>query len=231
MPSLYLLLSIMFLFTAWQPSNDPVARWAAAVGGRDKVAAVTSIYREATLEYGPYRGTLKVWHTSDGEYRKEEQIATYSTIETFDGTTGFVQENSQPPRQMTAAELTLRLSKRFANSNAMFFAFFPERHRGTVTVEQNDTVVLTPEGGVPWRITLAADTGLPKTMTHVEDGRTVVVTFDSYEIVDGIKFEKEIHRSTGEGPGAVIRFTKTIINQPVEASLFKIPPQQSGAAK
>jgi hypothetical protein len=58
-------------------------------------------------------------------------------------------------------------------------------------------------------------------MTHNEGDRTVTVSFASYETVDGITFEKEIHRSTGDPRfNAVIRFTKTIINPPIDGSLF-----------
>ena len=84
--------------------GGPVERWADAVGGRDKVAAITSIYREATIEFADYRGTLKVWHTSDGKYRKEEQAGgIYALVETFDGTNGMVELGSASPRTMTAA--------------------------------------------------------------------------------------------------------------------------------
>ena len=51
-------------------AGGPIERWANAVGGRDKVAAITSVYREATIAYAGYQGTLKVWHTADGKYRK-----------------------------------------------------------------------------------------------------------------------------------------------------------------
>jgi hypothetical protein len=58
-------------------------------------------------------------------------------------------------------------------------------------------------------------------MVHQEGDRTITVTFDSYETVNGIKFEKEIHRSGGDPRmSAVIRFTKTVINPPVDSSLF-----------
>ncbi|HEY0613932.1 MAG TPA: hypothetical protein VGC96_04800 [Candidatus Elarobacter sp.] len=50
------------------------------------------------------------------------------------------------------------------------------------------------------------------------------MTFVSYETVDGITFEKEIRRSAGDpARGSVIRFTKTVVNAPVNASLFSIP--------
>lgn len=204
--------------------SGPVERWAAAVGGRDKVAAITSIYREGTLEYGGYQGTLKVWHTADGKYRKEEHVATYSLVETFDGVNGMVKQGDAPVHTMTPAELALATSRRFANSNAMLFAFFPERHRGTVTVESENVVVLKPAGGVDWRIALDPQTALPQSMIHREGDQMITVTFDSYETVDGIKFESSIHRSAGAGaPGTVIRFTKTELNRPLDASMFTLP--------
>jgi len=219
-----IVIMIPFLFaTATLAIENPIERWAKAVGGHDKVSAIKAIYREATIEYGGFKGTIKVWHTADGKYRKEEQIATYSVIETFDGVNGTVQQGDAPPHQMTGSELEIATSKRFSNSNAMLFAFFPERRRGTVAIEGDNTIVLRPEGGVEWRVTLDPQASLPKTMVHKEGEQTITVTFDSYETIDGIKFEKEIHRSAGDpSRGAVIRFTKTIINPPVDASLFSL---------
>jgi hypothetical protein len=212
-----------FLASMALAGSDPVDLWAEAAVGRDKVAAIKSIYREATLEFGGYQGSLKVWHTADGKYRKEEKLGAPSSIEIFDGTKGAIQEGDGPPRDMTNAELELSKAKRFANANTMFFAFFPERRHGSVVIEADNAIILKPEGGVDWRITLDPQTSLPKTMVHKEGDRTITVTFDSYETVDGIKFEKEIHRSAGGPSGAIIRFTKTVINPPIEPSLFSIP--------
>ena len=221
MRKILLLVPLMFGFVV--AVESPVDRWARAVGGREKVAAIRTIYREASLTYGGHEGTLKVWHTSDGKYRKEEQVATYSLVETFDGENGFVKQGDAPPHKMTAAELMLATSRRFANSNAMLFAFFPDRHRGSITFEGDNVILLRPEGGVDWRVTLDAATSLPKTMVHKEGEQTITVTFDGYETVAGIKFEKELHRSAGDPTrGAVIRFTKTVINQAADASLFSL---------
>jgi len=203
-------------------ADDAIDRWATAAGGRDKLATIKTLYREAELEFGAYKGTIKVWHTADGKYRKEEKIGDLSSLEIFDGAKGTIKEGDAPPRPMTSAELEISKAKRFANANAMFFAFFPERRHGSVTTEPDGTIVLKPEGGVEWRVTLDPQTSLPKTMVHKEGDRTITVTFDSFETVDGIKFEKEIHRSAGGPAGAVIRFTKTLINPPTEAGLFSI---------
>ena len=202
--------------------DNPIDHWATAVGGRDKVAAIKAVYREASLEFGAYKGTLKVWHTADGKYRKEEKIGDLSTVEIFDGTKGTIKEGDAPAREMTSVEVEISKAKRFANANAMFFAFFPERRHGTVATDPDGSIVLKPDGGVEWRVTLDSQSSLPKTMVHQENDRTITVTFDSYETVDGIKFEKEIHRSAGGPASAVIRFTKTVINPPIEPSLFSI---------
>ena len=88
-------------------------------------------------------------------------------------------------------------------------------------MEGDDTIVMEPEGVIDWRVTLDSKSWLPKTMVHQEGNRTITVTFVSCETIDGLQFEKEIHRSAGDPRfGAVIRFTKTVINPPVDASFF-----------
>jgi len=208
-------------------ADNPLDRWLNAVGGRAKIATIQSVYREATIEVGGYQGSIKAWHTADGRYRKEEQIAIFSTIEAFDGANGAVRQGTALPHRMAGEDVARAKSSAYANWNAGFFVFFPERRHGNVVVEGDDTIVLQPEGGIEWRVVLDPQTWLPKTMIHKEGARTITVTFVSYETVDGIQFENEIHRSNGDPRyDAVIRFTKTIINPSIDASLFSIEPKQ-----
>ncbi len=210
-----------FIASAAAAADSQIDRWAAAVGGRDKLAAVKVVYREGTIDAGGYHGWIKVWHTPEGRYRKEEQVGPYSNIETYDGMTAMAQQASAPAREMAGPERARAISSAFANWNSVFFVFFPEQRRGTMTVEDDGTIVIKPEGGIDWRITLNPQTSLPAKMIHQQGDRTVTVTFTSYETVDGLQFEKEIHRSTGDPRfDAVIRFTKTVINPPIDKSLF-----------
>lgn len=192
-----------------------VDRWANALGGRENLASIKTTYREATVELGAgMKGTIKAWHSSDGRYRKEEQVGAFSTIETFDGTNGTLQQGDLPPHAMSGAELERARSTAYANWNAVFFALFPERRRGTLVIDADDTIVMKPDGGIDWHVTLDPSTSLPKSMTHEQNGRTIKVDFVAYEMIDGIPFEKEIHRSTGDPRfDAVIRFTKTVIER------------------
>lgn len=215
-------LVVCLLVSSAVSAQPLIDRWAKAAGGRDKVGAIRSLYREAKVEIGEYSGSIKVWHTADGKYRKEEQVATFSVVETFDGTNGTVQQGGAAVRPMSAAELAIARSKTFANANAMFFAFFPDRHAGRLVVEEDGTIVMTPEGGIDWKITLDPETSLPKTMAHVEGGQIITVTYPSYETIDGVRFEKEIHRAMGERK-AVITFTKTVINPELDTKMFAPP--------
>jgi hypothetical protein len=202
-------------------ADQSVDRWAAALGGRDKIAALKAVYREASVQVGSYQGTIKVWHTADGKYRKDEKVAAFSNTETFDGTKGMIQQGLMPARAMTEAELEVTRSKRFSNWNAIFFVLFSDRHHGSVVAQNANTLSFKPDGGIEWQVELDSKTSLPKSMTHNEGGQTITVTFESYETVDGLQFEKEIHRSGG-GMNRVIRFTKTVINPEIESSLFSI---------
>ena len=217
-------ITLLFASTAFA-ADGPVDRWAAAVGGRQKVAAIKSIYREGTLQFGGMQGSIKVWHAAEGRYRKEEQVAAFSSVETFDGAKATLQRGGGDPQTLAGADLAMARSKAYANSNAMFYAFFPERRHGTLTVVDDHTIAFTPEGGVEWRVTLDPQSGLPKTMVHSEGDRTITVEFVSYETVDGVTLEKEIHRSMGDPRfDSVIRFTETVLNPPDFAEGFQAHP-------
>src|SRR5262249_55811690 len=87
-------ISAIHLFAAGADGFD---RGAAAVGGCDRLSTVVAVYREATIDVAGFQGTIKAWHTADGRYRKEERIATLSTVETFDGRRGMLQEGTAAP--------------------------------------------------------------------------------------------------------------------------------------
>src|SRR5512132_584639 len=149
-------LSILLSLVLWTPDAfaadgpGPVERWAKAVGGRERLAAVRAVYREATIQVAGFEGSIKAWHTAEGKYRKEEQIGPMSSVETFDGVSGVVVKGSDPARaqRITGADLPRAISTAYANWNSVFFVFFPERRRGNLRIEEDGTIVLQPQGGI-----------------------------------------------------------------------------------
>ncbi len=198
-------------------------RWAAAVGGRAALSSIRVIYREATIQVAGLTGSIKAWHTADGQYRKEEKVGPYATVEVFDGTSAVFRRGTEPPVKMEGADLQRARSTAFANANVLFYVFFPDRRRGELEIEPDGAIVLKPTGGIDWRVILDSETALPKTMIHQEGDKTITVTFVSYETVGGITLEHEIHRTTGDPRfTSDIRFTKTVLNPPVEPTLFSV---------
>jgi len=213
--------SIIFL-SLFAATISPIDRWATATGGREKIAAIRSVYREGTLETGGLTGTLQSWETSDGKYREEVQIATFSSVETFDGANGIVQEGSSPAHKMAGADLARAFTQAYGSSYAMFF---PDRRAGSVKADGN-TITIKPEGGIESQVMLDPETSLPKTLTRHDADRMTTATITAYETIDGVKFAKEIRQSTGDAHhDTLIHFTKTVINPPIEASLFTIAPK------
>jgi len=212
------------LLTATVSASEAVIdRWAAAVGGRDALSKIQVIYREATIQVAGFAGTIRAWHSANGQYRKEEKVGPYETVEIFDGTTGVFRRGTEPPQRLEGADLKRARSAAFANANVLFYAFFPERRHGDLAIDENGTIVLRPQGGIEWRILLDSETALPRTMIHQEAGSTIMVTFVSYETVNGITLEREIHRATGDPRfTSDIRFTKTVLNPVADAQLFAV---------
>ena len=223
-------LTILILATTAVGAGSTIERWVTALGGRDRLAAVRSLYREATLETGGLSGTLKLWETSDGRFRNEVNLAAYSSIETFDGVAGMKQIGTAPPHKTSGIDLERAITTSYSGASAMFF---PERRPGRVTVEGDNVVVIKPEGGIEFRITLDPQSWLPATMNRADEGdRVSTFTFVSTETVDGIIFAKEVRQSRGDPRSdAVIRFTKTLVNPPVQTSLFTIAPDKGSVAR
>jgi predicted aspartyl protease len=216
----------MFLLLLWIAASTPLTtadlldRWAAAEGGRERIEKVQAVYREATLEVGGLRGTLKLWQTATGQTREEVSLASYQSLEIFDGTRGWAQQGQAPEHELAGANLEKAISEAYAGANAHFF---PSRRKGTVTLDGND-VILRPEGGRESRVVLDPATWLPKAYVRREHERQVTTTVESWTDVDGLKFPAAMLQSTGDRRFDVrITFTKTVIDPPVDQALFSRP--------
>lgn len=215
-------LLILSLFSA--ASGNVIDRWAAAAGGREKLATIHATYREDSLEAGGHSGIVKVWETADGKYRQEVQVAGFSSLEVFDGTNGITQQGNAPAHALAGPELQRAYDSAFAATSSVFF---PDRRRGSVTIEGDD-VVVKPEGGTESRITIDKETGLPKTVTRRVRDRMLTLTFVSYETVDGMTFAKEIHQSGGDPRfDVVIKTAKRVINPEIDPSLFSLETKKA----
>jgi len=218
-----ILLMLLSLFAA---TNNVIDRWSAALGGREKLAALHAVYTEATIEAGGMTGTAKTWETADGKFRDEVNLGAFSSLEVFDGKNGIVQQGTAPAHALSGAELQRAIDRSYAASQSIFFA---DRRHGNVSVEGDDVVVVTPEGGTESRVTLDKETALPKTITRRAGDRTMTLTFAAYETVGGMTFEKEVRQSMGGDPrfDVVVKTTKRVLNPQIDPSLFSLETKKA----
>lgn len=205
--------------------DEALARWLAAVGGREKVAGVKTLVREAKVASGGEEGTLKGWSTSTGRFRDDSAIAGFDQSELFDGTEGWTVPPDAPPHRVGPSDRESRVTEAYF---AAFAQWFPARRGGTVLLESanDDEVVLAirPDGGREARVALDRKTWLPLRVQQRSAERVQTTKFLAWETVAGVKFPKETLDQLGDPKyDTKVVYTKTTVNAPIAASVLAVP--------
>ena len=224
-----LLLSIVLAACATAPrpltTQTVLDRWAAALGGRERLVRITSVYRETAIKTGGVTGQSKNWSMIDGRMRNDRELAGVSDIETFDGRSGWTVDSGAAPHRLGGADLERAVNDAYVSS---FSQFFPGRMAGTVELvgggEPYVTLLIRPAGGREMRILIDPATWLPHARLQRSQERTATTTFLSWMDVDGVRFPKDVRRAFGD-PRFDIELTTTSIklNVPAERALFEKP--------
>lgn len=195
--------------------------WSRALGGKERLAQITSVHREAQITYGGLTGAMRVWQKNDGRYRLEIDLGPTSEVDTFDGHAGWAQEGTAPPHQVGGAELERAVSDAYLFALAQFF---PERREGQVVVDDEQTITVRPNGGTEVTVLMDPATKLPRAYVRRDADRAETTSFDSWVDVDGVKFPGALRQTTGDPRFDMkIVFTKTELNTPIDDALFGKP--------
>jgi predicted aspartyl protease len=213
--------------------DEALDRWAAALGGRERLMRIRSVYRELAFTTGGVSGREKDWTTSAGRARSETKLEGYSSVTTFDGAEGWSAEGGAQPHRIGGADLTAAMSGAYFDS---FSQFFPGRRAGTVELEDASgpyvVLLIKPAGGRETRVLLDRTTWLPHATQQPSQERTQTVTFVSWQDVEGVKFPKELLQSTGD-PKFDVRITavETELNPTVGEAMFGKPEAELAAIR
>lgn len=228
---LVLLLSGFGLSGAAAPSLDDVVKvWTSALGGREQLGKVHSIYSKATVEMGGLSGVDEEWVTVEGNHRSRFDLGdVYRNLTVFDGqrNQGWVLDQNGKVRELDEAEIKDEMTSSYLNS---FSFLFPDRRPGTVALSGGDEtqsiLKLSPEGGREVTIYIDNKSGLPLRQEQPQQDRTVTLTFSNWKVVDGINFPYQIRQSTGDPKyDVLIQLQEIKINPPAEAALFARPEE------
>lgn len=206
---------------------SPVDRWRDALGGRERLARISSVHRIGTISSGGLTGKVEIWQSTAGQIRTEVHIGPLATVAVFDGQGGWTTTGDNPPRKLAGEDLARAVTDAFEGS---FSQFFPDRRRGSVSAAGHDptgryeVVLLEPANGVRESVLLDATTHLPHAIEQPEGDRTATTTMIRWQDVEGVGFPAQILQSIGDPKyDATIIFSTTEINAPLPPSLFRPP--------
>lgn len=188
------------LATIDRSAQPRIDAWAAAIGGRDKIAALGALHIRGSYEKGGITGTIDLWETPHGERREELQLAFLHELRVFDGARGWFVDRNGEVRDLDGFELDDQLALAFRDS---FAPLVPDRVPGAVTVNPRGELVLTAAGGHrPETVTLGAD-HRPVQIVRRDGEKLRATRLDDWREVAGVAMPFHLHEDNGDPNDAV----------------------------
>jgi len=158
--------------------------WAAAAGGRDRLARIDRIELTGTLEIGGLTGRFTTWETARGERRHEESLAAIGgSIDVFDGARGWQVDRNHKVRELDGFELADQIALGYLGANA---ALVPGRRPGQIA-RDGAGIRIAPAAGRPMSIAFDPATHLPATIARPAADQTRIITLADWRVVDGVR--------------------------------------------
>jgi len=176
-----------------------VDAWAAAAGGRDRLARIDVVHLTGTLESGGLTGPFSTWETARGERRHEYTLGSAGTqIDVVDGVHAWQVDRNGKVRAVDGTEIEDQIALGYLGANAVLV---PGRRPGRVTRE-GDALRLEPEGGRPLVVAFDPATHLPATISRRDGDKVRIVRLSDWRDVGGIRVPFTIRDDDGEARDA-----------------------------
>jgi len=228
--AIFVILALSPRVGAQAPSvDDLVARNLQAMGGREKMEAVTTLKQTGHVEMQGMQGTLTIYSKRPNLLRQEMKMGTMTVVNGFDGETAWIINplvGSNAPIVMGGPEADeIKDQSSFDGPLQTYKA-----KGGRLELEGEDTLdgrkvehlKLTDKAGSVVRIYLDAATAL--VVRLVKDVSSVTLTQDllDYRDVDGLKVPFTIRTSVNGVPMGEITVDKIEFNVPMDDALFRM---------
>ena len=210
---------------------DVLAAMKAATGGSawDKVSALHLV---STLQQGGLSGTQDERDdVLTGRYSTASALGPTTQRDGYDGARAWNQDDSGQSRYVAAAD-DVAAAKSAAYRDS-FSYWFPSRRLGTVTYLRHadeggrgfDVLQAAPSGGRPFQMWVDASTHRLDRIVEAGAEETATTFFSDYRTVGGLLFPFKARTSTGDPRyDAVVEMQAVVVNEPVPASTFALPP-------
>jgi predicted aspartyl protease len=208
-----------------------IDRWAAALGGRDKLEKLRTIHTQGSIETGGLKGTYERWSTFRGEFRMVVDLSSaIHQVTIFDSRQGWAMDASGSVHELSSGNLRSAISSAYEASESFFF---PGRLPGEVIFSGRDAgqsayvIRLEPAGGNPVTVFLDENTFLPRREeTTGPLGNNRSITIAGWRDVAGVKIPARIIQSTGDAKFDITTTVEQVeINPPLAADRFLKPAE------
>ncbi len=208
-------------------THHVLEHWLNALGGKDKLGSVQTMYAKAVIVSGGEIGTLENWQTARGEYRTAVIIGDHEFITVCDGRSGWAARDGTT-QDLDTDSLAAAVTRAYLGS---YSQFFPDRQPGSVEWVREDSdafvIRILPAGGVPVTFYLDKTTGLPSRHEIVEGDHTLTFYYLEWQDYDGIKTWRRGRQTSGSDTAPELTVTAQEIdwNPKLDPTLFQKPAQ------
>lgn len=197
-----------------------VDRWADAVGGRARIAALGAMHGVGSYEKGGVVGTIEVWETARGERRETIALGFVTYTRVFDGTAGWLVDRNREVRELAGWELDEQLALAYWGTHAPLIV---DRRWGAVT-RDGARLVLAPRGGKRTEsVAFDAATGLPAARVRRDGEKMRTTTLADWNEVAGVRLPFTVRETTENPNDAVTIRWRTIEIEAPPAGTFARP--------
>ncbi len=224
--ALLILLALVPLAAEEHPvrTHFVLERWLKALGGRDKLAAVRSMYVKAIVVSNGQIGTLENWQTAEGKYKATVSLGDHEFTTVCDGQSGWAMGDGNV-EDLAGNTLAAAVTRSYLGS---YSQFFPDRRPGSMewVREDDDAYVirLLPAGGLPITFYLDKNTGLPLRHEIVDGDRTLTFYYLEWKDYSGLKVMQRGRQSTGpNAPELSVTAQDVSWNPTLDPKVFQKP--------
>jgi hypothetical protein len=203
-------------------------RWTEALGGRDKLQRLKNTYTKSVYEGTAGTGTIEEWSTSDGKRRQSNDLTTGHVINIFAGSNGWISRDGQV-RDLSPTEVEGARTPAYIGSYSHLIAGrLPgsAEYLGEDDSKQNYVLRVAPQVGRPSRFYIDKITYLPTRYEEQLTNTLLIIRFNGWRKVSGIKIPVEIHMTANDGAyEATATLQEAQFNMRLDRRLFKRPAE------
>lgn len=203
-------------------------RWTEALGGRDKLQQVKNTYVRSAYQGTAGTGIIEEWSTSHGQRRQSNDLTTGHEINIFAGSKGWISSDGQV-RDLSPTEIKGARTPAYIGSYSHLIVgrlLGRAEYLGEDGSRQNYVLRVVPQGGRPSTFYINKTTYLPARYEEQLTNTMLIIRFDGWRDVGGIKLPVEMRMTANDGAyEATATLQEAQFNIRLDRDLFKMPAE------